>query len=165
MATTDPDPHPKSRKVTVCSNCLTASCWHAVFMCDASRMASTVERTVAELDAMGREHPSNYTVERVREMTTRPKPLDLDALNRDRAAAGTPASSAADSARILLTDSLRERSDDLRRAAERARSAYGKPGPLRDASLRLAGAYSRAAAVLDAELRGEPVVVVQEGGQ
>lgn len=64
------DPDPKSRKVTVCGKCFTASCWHGVFMCDASRTAPTVDRTVAELDAMGREHPSNYTTERVLEMTT-----------------------------------------------------------------------------------------------
>lgn len=69
------DPDPKSRKVTVCGKCYTASCWHGVFMCDASRTAPTVERTVAELDSMGREHPSNYSCERVREMTGAVAPL------------------------------------------------------------------------------------------
>lgn len=71
MATTEVDPDPKSRKVTVCSRCLTASCWHGVFMCDDSKTAGTVERTVAELDALGREHSSHYTVERVRDVTGR----------------------------------------------------------------------------------------------
>lgn len=63
--------------------------------------------------------------------------------------------SAADSARLLLEQSLTDRSSELRRAAERCRCAYQKTGPLRDAALRLAGAYTRAAAVLDAELAVE----------
>jgi hypothetical protein len=60
--------HPKSRKVNVCSACLTASCWHGTFPCDSHKQAGLVERTVAELDAMGREHPSHYSVEKVREV-------------------------------------------------------------------------------------------------
>lgn len=54
------------RKVTVCEACLTASCWHGEFMCQRSGSAGTTTRTVAELDALDREHPSNYSVETVR---------------------------------------------------------------------------------------------------
>lgn len=46
-----------SDKITVCDNCLQASCWQGVFMCDESRGAGTVVKTVAELRALGREHP------------------------------------------------------------------------------------------------------------
>jgi len=60
---TNPD-----RKVTVCAACLTASCWHGEFMCEASRTADVTTRTVRELRALGREHPSNYSVAKVREV-------------------------------------------------------------------------------------------------
>ena len=59
----------KSRLVTVCDKCLTASCWHGLFMCDASRTAGVVDKTVAELDAMKTEHPSNYSIESIRKHT------------------------------------------------------------------------------------------------
>lgn len=51
----------KQRLVTVCAGCLMASCWHGRFMCDESDLVGTVEKTVAELDALGREHPDQYT--------------------------------------------------------------------------------------------------------
>lgn len=56
----------KNRQVYVCSECLTASCWHGEFMCQKARTAGIVKRTVAELDAMGLEHPSNYSVAKVK---------------------------------------------------------------------------------------------------
>jgi hypothetical protein len=49
------------RLVTVCDKCLTASCWNYEFVCEEYRTAGTVERTVAELMALGREHPDNWT--------------------------------------------------------------------------------------------------------
>lgn len=55
-----------SREVTVCAECLTASCWHGTFMCDGARGAGTTTRTVAELDALAAEDPSHYSAERVR---------------------------------------------------------------------------------------------------
>lgn len=58
---------PSTREVTVCGACLTASCWHGEFMCEKSRTAKTVQRSVAELRALNREHPQNYSVRRVRE--------------------------------------------------------------------------------------------------
>lgn len=44
--------------VTVCDNCLQASCWQGVFMCQDSRTAGTVEKTREELTALDLEHPS-----------------------------------------------------------------------------------------------------------
>lgn len=44
-------------KITVCAACLTAACWQAVFMCQASQTADVTQRTVAELRAYGLEHP------------------------------------------------------------------------------------------------------------
>ena len=46
--------------ITVCSACLQASCWHGEFYCDEYRTAGTVEKTRAELEALGREHPSYW---------------------------------------------------------------------------------------------------------
>jgi hypothetical protein len=60
---------PKSRRVTVCDACLTASCWHGTFQCQRARTAGTTTRTVAELDAVGAEHPSHYSATRVRAIT------------------------------------------------------------------------------------------------
>ena len=38
--------------VTVCSECLQASCWQGVFMCDRSQTAGTIEKTIKELKKM-----------------------------------------------------------------------------------------------------------------
>lgn len=46
--------------VTVCSECLKASCWQGIFMCDNSRNAGTVQKTKAELRKLNREHPSYW---------------------------------------------------------------------------------------------------------
>ena len=55
----------KNRKVYVCAECLQASCWHGEFMCNKARGANITTRTVAELDALGYEHPDNYSVAKV----------------------------------------------------------------------------------------------------
>ena len=57
-----------ARVVTVCAECLKASCWHGVHMCDKAQHADTTTRTVRELDALGYEHPEYYSAERVREV-------------------------------------------------------------------------------------------------
>ena len=54
------------RQVTVCAECLKASCWHGEFMCDRSRSADITTRTVRELRKLNREHPSHYSVEKIR---------------------------------------------------------------------------------------------------
>jgi hypothetical protein len=54
----------KSRSVTVCDACLTASCWHGTFPCQRSRDSGTTTRTVGELDGLGQEHPSHYALTR-----------------------------------------------------------------------------------------------------
>lgn len=48
------------KTVTVCANCLCASCWHGIFMCDEAKHAGTVEKTVEELRKLDREHESYY---------------------------------------------------------------------------------------------------------
>jgi hypothetical protein len=49
-----------ARKVTVCSACLRATCWHGHFMCERSGGAGTVDKTVGELLELNREHPSYW---------------------------------------------------------------------------------------------------------
>ena len=48
------------RKITVCAMCLQASCWQYVFCCYDYRTANTTQKTVAELKALDREHPSYW---------------------------------------------------------------------------------------------------------
>ena len=43
--------------VLVCDNCLQASCWQGMFMCEESRYAGTVEKTIDELKILALEHP------------------------------------------------------------------------------------------------------------
>jgi len=45
--------------ITVCDECLRASCWHGLFMCDLAKSAGTVEKTREELIKLDLEH-SNY---------------------------------------------------------------------------------------------------------
>jgi len=46
-----------TRKVTVCDNCLQASCWQGEFMCEEAKSAGTTEKTVKELKELNRENP------------------------------------------------------------------------------------------------------------
>lgn len=52
-----------SRLVAVCNKCLMATCWQGTFMCDDAKTAGTVEKTVAELEKLGREHPSYWFID------------------------------------------------------------------------------------------------------
>jgi hypothetical protein len=54
------------RMVTVCAECLCASCWHGIFMCDRAVNADVVEKPVSELRRLGREHPDYFSVQAVR---------------------------------------------------------------------------------------------------
>lgn len=45
-------------KITVCAQCLQASCWQGIFMCDRAEDADVKEMTVAELRRLGLEHES-----------------------------------------------------------------------------------------------------------
>ena len=47
--------------VTVCDACRTASCWHGVFMCQASARAGTTDVLASVLHAEDREHRDNYS--------------------------------------------------------------------------------------------------------
>jgi len=46
--------------ITVCSECLQASCWHGEFMCDEARDAGITQKTVRELKELNLEHPDNW---------------------------------------------------------------------------------------------------------
>lgn len=54
--------------VTVCAACRCASCWHAEFFCASARTASTTEAKASLLRDEDREHPSNYSVDKIREV-------------------------------------------------------------------------------------------------
>jgi hypothetical protein len=45
--------------ITVCDECLQASCWQAIFMCQKSQNAGITQKTRAELTNLGLEH-SDY---------------------------------------------------------------------------------------------------------
>lgn len=61
----------EDRVVTVCAECLRASCWHGEFMCDDAQSANVTKRTVRQLNALNREHPSCYSKEKVRKVCGR----------------------------------------------------------------------------------------------
>ena len=46
--------------ITVCAECLMASCWQGIFMCDESRDADIVEKTREELEAIHLENSSYW---------------------------------------------------------------------------------------------------------
>lgn len=56
------------RMVEVCDACLCASCWHGYFYCDRYRNAGTIRLSVSRLRELNREHPSHYSVEKIREV-------------------------------------------------------------------------------------------------
>jgi hypothetical protein len=45
-------------QIQVCDECLMSSCWQGIHMCQGSRDAGTTYMSRAELERMGREHPS-----------------------------------------------------------------------------------------------------------
>jgi len=51
-------------KITVCDKCLMASCWQGLFMCDDSKFAGTVEKTIDELKELNLEHSSYWKTDR-----------------------------------------------------------------------------------------------------
>lgn len=52
-------------QVTVCDECLRASCWHWDFPCARAYEAGLTTRTVKQLKALNLEHPSYYAAERL----------------------------------------------------------------------------------------------------
>jgi hypothetical protein len=50
--------------ITVCSECLQASCWQDWFMCEKSQSADTVQKTRRELKELNREHPSYWKTDK-----------------------------------------------------------------------------------------------------
>ena len=52
------------KKITVCDKCLTASCWQGLFMCDDSKFAGTVQKTLEELKELNLEHPSYWKTDK-----------------------------------------------------------------------------------------------------
>lgn len=47
-------------KITVCAECIEASCWLGEFMCEGSRNAGVIQKTVEELIRETGEHPSYW---------------------------------------------------------------------------------------------------------
>lgn len=56
------------RRIMVCDHCLRASCWHGDEYCQNYRHAGVVMRSESELRSLEREHPDNYSRERLREV-------------------------------------------------------------------------------------------------
>lgn len=52
--------------ITVCSACRCASCWHGEFVCDRARGAATTQTLASVLSCEDREHPSNFSEDRLR---------------------------------------------------------------------------------------------------
>jgi hypothetical protein len=49
-----------TRYVTVCSECLRASCWQGLFMCEKSANAGTIDLDIRYLEKRALEHPSYW---------------------------------------------------------------------------------------------------------
>ncbi len=54
--------------ITVCAECLTASCWHGEFYCDKYKTADITKKTRKELDVLNLEHPHNYSRSKIAEV-------------------------------------------------------------------------------------------------
>jgi hypothetical protein len=50
----------QSGLTTVCSECLRASCWQGIFMCDKARSAGTVQKTRRQLRKLALENPDYW---------------------------------------------------------------------------------------------------------
>ena len=51
--------------VTVCAECLRASCWHFEAPCEKAQTADLVERKASDLRALKREHADNFSPEKL----------------------------------------------------------------------------------------------------
>ncbi len=58
----------KDYLVTVCAECLCASCWHGEFPCDSHKTADTMDQAASFLRTLKREHPSYYSRKRLLEV-------------------------------------------------------------------------------------------------
>lgn len=56
--------------VTICAECLCASCWHGTFMCQKARSADVRTVKASEMP-LGPEHPSYYSPRRLLEVEGR----------------------------------------------------------------------------------------------
>lgn len=56
-------PELRCKTITVCDNCLQASCWQGIFMCDNARDAGTIEKTIHELEVLNLENSSYWNNE------------------------------------------------------------------------------------------------------
>src|SRR5574338_265036 len=54
-----------NRLITVCSECLQASCWQGEFYCDDYKTAGTKRLTIRELRKLDREHESYWDAARI----------------------------------------------------------------------------------------------------
>ena len=51
---------PSDLMITVCAECLQASCWQYIFLCDKYKTANVIELPVKRLKELGREHPDYW---------------------------------------------------------------------------------------------------------
>ena len=49
-----------SPTITVCANCLRASCWKGIFYCEEYKTSGTVEKTIEDLGRLKLEHPDYW---------------------------------------------------------------------------------------------------------
>jgi hypothetical protein len=54
--------------VTVCAECRRASCWHAEFPCEKYKTANVERVRASVLREANREHPSQFSVRKLREV-------------------------------------------------------------------------------------------------
>lgn len=64
----------EKKLIEVCSECLTASCWHGEFACLDNKQAGTELKTVSELKRLNREHESNWSDENLNKIYGEPAP-------------------------------------------------------------------------------------------
>ena len=65
----------RSKKtIYVCKNCLTASCWYGEFMCDEAQISGIVRMEIAQLRRLKREHPDNWSVDKLVKIYGTPTP-------------------------------------------------------------------------------------------
>jgi len=50
-------------QITVCGNCLRASCWQGIFYCDQYKNAGTIGMPISKLKEMALEDPSYWSEE------------------------------------------------------------------------------------------------------
>ena len=67
-------PNFENKLIQVCDKCLRATCWHGDFMCEDSRDAGIVLKTVSELRALKLEHSERWADDMINKIFGDPAP-------------------------------------------------------------------------------------------